>query len=643
MATLKRFNSEMDYGMQMADDALQELEKRINRVYRDAAEELSENLFSYMEQYAIADAKMREKLENNLISEDEYTKWRFNKIMRTQQMSAQVEKLTNDMVNTDKLAIAMINNDLPGVYCNGYNFAGFKGELMAQAAGYNYASFSIYNTEAMRIILTEDPDLIPWQPPEVNIPADKAWNRKHIQNAIAQGILQGDSIPNISKRLLPIVNMDKNAATRTARTAYTAVQNEGRRDATKKIQDAGIPMQEPWMALMADNTRDTHLMLHGTLPNEKGLYGEGIIPTGNLLRFPADPKGDPEQIYNCRCRVNSFLPGIDHSRDDELYEKMMREEFYNDWVGDKDATGVMEYKVDEQRRALERKKKLDSGEIESREAEAYRKAQEAKNNTTATIPEPLPISEITSQPINNKQPGNTQQSEPPKWRVAQNRQDAVDILKNDLGFKSVSDDFINNLDEELLCNNVNRLSELNNIFGKLTDGMDLEYRPATFVAEVQQHLLRGPEKLTFSKQYYTKNKEKIISETMSTMASKWSMPISEDYYQTYGVTHEYGHIFASRYIIGSEEYKKTVFVQFGDWQASGTYKKLAEKMRTDIEDIARNELNAYEIDIFYGISDYGKKNDDEFFAECFANAMCGDPNIMGQATRIFLERQGYKL
>ena len=386
MATLKRFNSERDVGMQRADDALQDLESRINQVYKEAADGVTQKLNTFLERFEAQDVEMRAAVDRGEISQSEYSIWRRNKILRTEQMRGQIESLTNDMVNADKMALGMINDDLVDVYVNGYNFSGFRGEMMAQAAGYNYSSFSIYNADAMRIILTEDPDLIPWMEPDVNIPADMRWNRKHIQNAIAQGILQGDSIPDISKRLLPLVNMDRNAAKRTARTSYTAVQNEGRRDATRKIKEAGIPMQEPWMALLADNTRDTHLMLHGTFPNEKGLYGEGIIPTGNLLRFPADPLGDPEQIYNCRCRVNSFLFGIDHSRDDELYEKMMREEFYDDWVGDKNATGVKDYKIDEQRRALERKRQLDSGERESNVARRYRRQQEKANGTaTNTI------------------------------------------------------------------------------------------------------------------------------------------------------------------------------------------------------------------------------------------------------------------
>jgi hypothetical protein len=41
------------------------------------------------------------------------------------------------------------------------------------------------------------------------------------------------------------------------------------------------------------------------------------------------------------------------------------------------------------------------------------------------------------------------------------------------------------------------------------------------------------------------------------------------------------------------------------------------------------------------ISKYGRSNDQEFFAECFANAMCGSPNELGIAMQEWLRRQGY--
>ena len=40
------------------------------------------------------------------------------------------------------------------------------------------------------------------------------------------------------------------------------------------------------------------------------------------------------------------------------------------------------------------------------------------------------------------------------------------------------------------------------------------------------------------------------------------------------------------------------------------------------------------------ISRYGSKNPRDFFAECFANSVCGEPNVLGRAMAIYLDRCG---
>lgn len=378
-----------DLAMRANDARLADVENRITRLYGDAAKDLTSQLDEYLERYAERDEAMRLRVESGEISQNEYIAWRNRVILRQHQMEQQIESLTNDMVNADQLAVQMVNGELPDVYVSSYNYSGFRGEVLADAAGYSYNSFTLYNADAIRIIVAEDPDLIPWEEPSVDIPRDMRWNRSHIQNAIAHGILTGASIPEISASLLPIVNMDRVAATRTARTSFTAVQNQARRDGVARLRANGIPMVEPWMSVLANNTRDTHLQLHGTYPNEQGLYGEGIIASGNLLRFPGDPHGDPEQIYNCQCRVQSYIEGIDHSRDAELYAQMMRQEHYDDWVGRRegyDINGVRDYKVEEQRQALERRRALNEGEIENRENRYRRRRQEREGGSVAASP-----------------------------------------------------------------------------------------------------------------------------------------------------------------------------------------------------------------------------------------------------------------
>jgi hypothetical protein len=73
----------------------------------------------------------------------------------------------------------------------------------------------------------------------------------------------------------------------------------------------------------------THLMLDGTKRDENGYFGADILNVP--LRFPADPDGEPQEVYNCRCRLNIELQGIDHSKDDELYEQFMKENHPEDY------------------------------------------------------------------------------------------------------------------------------------------------------------------------------------------------------------------------------------------------------------------------------------------------------------------------
>jgi uncharacterized protein with gpF-like domain len=50
---------------------------------------------------------------------------------------------------------------------------------------------------------------------------------------------------------------------------------------------------------MDDRIRDTHAMAHG---QTKGL-NEYFNVGGDLLMFPGDVGGSPEEIINCRCTI----------------------------------------------------------------------------------------------------------------------------------------------------------------------------------------------------------------------------------------------------------------------------------------------------------------------------------------------------
>ena len=360
-----------DYMMRQIDGELEELERRLREQYEQAQRELKLKLEKFLNKYEKKRQYYYSLVEEGTMSQMAYDLWCRNQIINRKVFEVQIDALTQDLTNVDRIANQMINGELPDVYVSSYNFGLFRGDMMAETAGYEGANFSLYNVDALRILINEDPDLIPWAPLEFNEDLDFVWNRTQLQNSITQGILQGEHPRAIADRIAPIVNNDAVAAIRTARTAFTSVENQARRDSTARIREAGIPMDEPWLATKDARTRDTHLLLDGTLPNRDGLYGEGIIPTGHLLRFPADPRGDPEQIYNCRCRVQSYIGGIDHSHDDELYSQFLQANYYDDWLQLQSSP-----KVDEMRAAVERQRQLRSGEREDSIARMYRRRRE---------------------------------------------------------------------------------------------------------------------------------------------------------------------------------------------------------------------------------------------------------------------------
>lgn len=336
-----------DYGYKKTDEQLENLEARLSSLYTDASKNMQEKLGDFLTQYKDAEAEKQAELKAGTITEKEYKQWAQEQILTTKKMQAQVDALTEDLVNTDKLARQMINGELPSSYATNYNFEGYKAEMQAQASGIDYSSFTIYNADAVSRIVSKNPDLLPAvEPKHVDTKADTKWNKDHINLAIAQGILQGDPVDKIAERLQQVTTMDENAAIRNARTALIGAQNAGRKDAADRVREAGIEMIDVWSCTYDDRTRDTHIALDG---QERGKDGYFHTFTGEKLEYPCDPNGAPAEVYNCRCRLNSFIKGIDHSKDKELYEDFMEKGGYEGWEKTKE-------KAEEKREGFEKNK-----------------------------------------------------------------------------------------------------------------------------------------------------------------------------------------------------------------------------------------------------------------------------------------------
>lgn len=319
----RNYNS--DYMSRLCDDRLEQLEERLTALYANASLMTQEELYEFLKKYDKQYLIMIAKRDDGIITEREFQTWCNKKILRTERYKETIKTLTNMLVNTDVAAMAIVNNELPFIIAQSYNFAQSLGFAAANEAGLSVGTFQTYNAWTVQKIIRDNPDLLP----VVDIPLDKKWNKERINNQITQSILKGDSIPKTAKSLQEVTNMDENSAKRNARTAMTGAENLGRNESIKFMKKNGVPVKFQWRATYDDRTRDTHLMLDDTFQDDDGYFGVGILRTP--IEFPGDPAGDPWEIYNCRCRASIRLEGIDHSQDGDLYKKFMQENHPDDY------------------------------------------------------------------------------------------------------------------------------------------------------------------------------------------------------------------------------------------------------------------------------------------------------------------------
>lgn len=312
----------LDKARRQTDKLLEKLEKDIISTYKKAEKEITEKWNSFME-------GGKKKLDDLLKSGDQtaYQKALKNYTLGNKYYDAMVKETTRQLANANKTAIAYANDSIPEIYATNYNQVS---ELVKQNKGLN-VSFSTTNKEAVkRLISDKELDLLPKR---LDIPKDMRWNTRQINSSVLQGIIQGESMGKIAKRLYPIMNKNKNAAIRNARTMVTGVENLGRLDSYKALEDEGVVMKKVWIATTDDRTREWHLDMDG---QEVDLDEPFIDGNGNEIDYPGDPSAEPETVYNCRCSMYTRIAGfrredgsiskVDYNRQEDEHDKAIGEE-----------------------------------------------------------------------------------------------------------------------------------------------------------------------------------------------------------------------------------------------------------------------------------------------------------------------------
>ena len=295
-----------DYAHKQTDEIIKGLEKKLKKEYGRAVRETQQKLDDYLKRFKTKDKIWKGWVASGKKTKAEYLEWRKGQIIAGKRWSQLKNQLATDYHNANKIAQKIVRKDIKDVYAINFNWGTYEIE---HGLGID-TSLTLYNHDAVERIMSQNPDLLP--PPgkktseRIRRGKDIRWNKQVIQSVATQSILQGESIPDMAKRLAQAVG-DSNykSAIRNARTMCTGAENAGRDDAYARAEDMGCRIGRYWIATHDNRTRTSHRHLDGEQRGEDGYFSNGC-------RFPADPECmDEREIYNCRCRMRAIPTGYE--------------------------------------------------------------------------------------------------------------------------------------------------------------------------------------------------------------------------------------------------------------------------------------------------------------------------------------------
>ena len=308
-----------DQAHDYADRKIAEFQAEVWEVYQQAQADAQEALAKFLKRFEKEDAKRRELVEKGEMTKAEYKSWRSGQILRSKQLSSTLDQVSQAMTEANQVAMAALAGKLPEVYAENANYSAFWACKETGLA----VGFDLVDPDTVQHMLTAGDAL--FMAPGVNVAKDKLWNRKLMASQLTQGVLLGESIPKMARRVQRVTGSNYAAAVRTARTAVTGAENAGRVHSYKRAKDMGIKLQKEWLATLDGRTRHSHRQLDGQkIPNEDGAKFD------NGCRYPGDPQGRYDEICNCRCTLVAAIEGVDTS-DAERWSRLPEGMTYEEW------------------------------------------------------------------------------------------------------------------------------------------------------------------------------------------------------------------------------------------------------------------------------------------------------------------------
>lgn len=317
-----------DLAHDATDKLIAEAEKRIRKEYAQAVAEVEIKLDDYFRRFKIKDAAWRRMVASGEKKKEQYADWRQKQLMAGERWADLRDALARDYHNTNVIARRVVDGYRAEAYVENHAYATYEVEREAHVD----TSYTLYNREAVERIIRENPELLPapGDNMEERIAAGKdiRWQEGEMQSVILQGILQGDSLPDLSKRIAQrLGESNHNNTIRYARTAMGAAQNAGREDAFHRAEEMGIELEQEWLATHDGRTRHSHRQMDYERRHVGEMFSNGCM-------YPCDPDGPKDQIWNCRCTLRALIKGLE-PRARKYRSEEIEGQTYEQWKADR--------------------------------------------------------------------------------------------------------------------------------------------------------------------------------------------------------------------------------------------------------------------------------------------------------------------
>lgn len=294
------------------DAQLKKLEARIAREYAKAGKELGESFRKYQDGYVDDEGmfhngykqrwlKEYEAYQQGKYTDKQWQEWQVAQVARGEHWEKMKKQMCDRVANAHEIAQGYSNDILPSVYAKNSNEIAEIAQKSAMEQGVAGVRFDLVDEHTVKRLMEGAREVQPFKPIEINLPRINQWNMTKLQNALLQGILQGDSIDKIADRFEQVADMNRSQSIRSARTAVTGAQSAGKQDRFKDLEEKGCQFTKIWVATADERTRDEHREADGQEVDADEPFEVG----GEELMYPGDPAGSPWNIYNCRCTMKT--------------------------------------------------------------------------------------------------------------------------------------------------------------------------------------------------------------------------------------------------------------------------------------------------------------------------------------------------